>query len=350
MDNDLKTIKSLLLLGASAFCFALTGAGVATYAFFDISEGAKVSHLELGVDGGGSLLLGLRENLSGDITYYQDVDDETLSRHYPSYSPGASLSPVSSMMRDSWLLPSFDLNTGFPVFYGDYGEYDDPASPRVARQGYIQFEAYFLSDEDGYLYLGQDTGITPLEEENRAKEEEKELPEGTLDKVVEGVRVSFLSSLGYQILDCRGGEKATYAGPLDINGDGYREIDSSGKEILYGEYEGEPVFGEPLSEETINPDGTKSKKGSRPLLEEESAQNGLTIAKEESKTLEELTNPGTTSTVSAAPIARLSANVPERTVITIYLEGWDKEVNDLVEDGSFSLKLEFNALLLPLSA
>ena len=93
MDSDLKTIKSLLLLGASAFCFALTGAGVATYAFFDISEGAKVSHLEFGVDGGGSLLLGLKENLSGDITYYQDVDDETLSRHYPSYSPGASLSP-----------------------------------------------------------------------------------------------------------------------------------------------------------------------------------------------------------------------------------------------------------------
>ena len=148
MDNDLKTIKSLLLLGASAFCFALTGAGVATYAFFDISEGAKVSHLEFGVDGGGSLLLGLKENLSGDITYYQDVDDETLSRHYPSYSPGASLSPVSSMMRDSWLLPSFDLNAGFPVFYGDYGEYDDPTSPRVARQGYIQFEAYFLSDEE----------------------------------------------------------------------------------------------------------------------------------------------------------------------------------------------------------
>lgn len=348
MESDLKTIKSLLLLGASAFVFALTGAGVATYAFFDISEGAKVNHLEFGVDGGGLLLLGLKENLSGDITYYQDVDDETLSRHYPSYSPGASLSPVSSMMRDSWLDDSFDLSTGFPVFYGDYGEYDDPASPRIARQGYIQFEAYFLSSDDGYLYLSPGTRLTPLEEENREKEKENELPEGTLDKVVEGVRVSFLSSLGYQILDYSGGRKATYAGTLDIDGDGYREIDASGREILYGEYEGEPVFGEPLLEETINPDGTKSEKGSRPLLLEESMQGGLTLAKEESKTLEELSNPGTSATVSATPIAKLKANVPERTVITIYLEGWDNEVNDLVEDGSFSLKLEFNALLMPI--
>ena len=348
MESDLKTIKSLLLLGASAFALALASAGVATYAFFDIFEGAKVDHLEFGIDGGGSLLLGLKENLSGEITYYQDVDDETLSRHYPSYSPGAALSPVSSMMRDSWLDPSFDLETGFPVFYGDYGEYDDPASPRVARQGYIQFEAYFLSSEDGYLYLSEGTSLTPLSEENREKEMENNLPEGTLDKVVEGVRVSFLSSLGYQILDYSGGEKASFAGTLDLNGDGYRETDSSGKEIVYGEYEGEPVFGETLQEDVVNDDGTKSKKGSQAFLLEESIENGFAAAKEESKTLKQLSNPGNAATVSATPIAELRANVPERTVITIYLEGWDEEVNDLVEDGSFSLRLEFNALLQPI--
>ena len=343
--DDLKTIKSLLLLGAGAFLLALTTSVTATYAWFELTNAQKVAEIGMKVEQGSPLEIGLKRNLGDTIDYYEAIGDKELSEHFPSYSPGAKLSPVSGMNLGDWYNQDTDLSRAFPELYSLS---PGIASPIRTSQGYICFEAYFRSAQPGYLFLEKEgTKIVPEKEINRETEAYYGLSEGSLDKVVDCVRVSFLSNEGYYILDLEKEGDTAFSGRLDLNGDGYYDS-LDGQEIVYGQYTGEPVFGESLQSDLDNEEGEpKTSSGIRPFLEAESKANGYAPAIEPAYPLDAFClkeNEPSFDPTRQFPLAYLSADEPTRVVISLYLEGWDKDADESVVDGTFSLDLCFTCL------
>lgn len=343
--DDLKTIKSLLLLGAGAFLLALGTSVTATYAWFELTNAQKVSEIGMSVAQGPKLEIGLKQNLGDNIDYYEAIGDKELTEHYPSYAPGAELSPVSGMKLDSWYNEDTDLTAAFPELYSLS---PGIASPIRASQGYLCFETYFRCEQSGYLFLDKEgTFLSPNIESNRETEAYYGLEEGSLDEVTKCIRVSFLSEEGYRILDLNKDGETELAGRLDLNGDGYYDS-LEGQEIVYGSYTGDPVYGEKADEAIDNGEGLpKTSPLVAPLLEEQSKEQGFMPEVEKATSIDSLSldyNEPNFDPLTQFPLAYLEANEPTRLVISLYIEGWDKDASEEVVDGAFNLDLSFVCL------
>ena len=343
--DDLKTIKSLLLLGAGAFLLALGTSVTATYAWFELTNAQKVSEIGMSVAEGPKLEIGLKQNLSDTIDYYESIGDKELSEHYPSYAPGMELSPVSGMNLNSWYNEETDLAAAFPVLYSLSSGIPTPIK---ASQGYLSFETYFRCEESGYLFLDKEgTFLSPNVETNRETEAYYGLEEGSLDAVTKCIRVSFLGNQGYRILDLYKDGETELAGRLDLNGDGY--FDSlDGQEIVYGSYSGDPIYGEESDNVIDNGDSQPNSSANiAPFLKDESKENGFTPEIEHSQTIDSLSldyNEPNFDPATQFPLAYLTADEPARLVISLYIEGWDKDASEEVVDGAFNLDLSFVCL------
>ena len=343
--------KALLGIGALSLGLTLSSLATATYAWFDIVSSASLDQIEMSFGGAPSLEMGLKDT-EGNIHYASSWNDASLQELDPTYVPFEPLKEVSSMFESSWKNSSFDSSTAFPHLYEPFYASQDPTSTPVAKDGFLQYEMFFRSDRNLYLFLDGATKISPLRELNKSRAEEINAQTGSslkgsdLDQVVDAVRVSFFSETNFYICSPSGSSSVTYGGLLDLDKDGYYDS-RDGKEIIYGDYSGTPLYGEPLSEDSLSPSSpnafeAKHQKGISPWK-----QNDVGFQKETSYSVEELALSKSASYFDPStmkPLAHLKANVPTRLVFTLYAEGWDHHLTEKIANGAFSLLLAFTGL------
>jgi hypothetical protein len=118
---------------------------------------------------------------------------------------------------------------------------------------------------------------------------------------------------------------------------------------MFGEYNDDSylVYDESARVESVAKHTTfsaKSDPNAIPLSIPMSKDNGLVIAQETSVTTQYLTDMSN----DEATLLRLYPNQPQRLVVTIYAEGWDRDMNNNINYANFSLNLVFGGRYAPL--
>lgn len=361
--------RKLFLVGLLSFSLTVVASVTSTYAWFAVSEAGKVSFMDLRINENNTIQIGLK-NKDGEIDYYEDINDSILEEHFETYKAGSALSDLSSMYQDLWLNENTDYENDYPLLRQSYSLDGNYHYSSVATSGFYQFEFFFKSSSDMYLFLDyQETKCVALHDKNQAyvdavnagiQDASKRLKVEDLDNVVNATRISFFSSQGFYIYEPNAltSSHTLYGGILDIAPkDGYFDYDSNNKEIVYGEYDDNAtmIYDEPLSEDSLVTGTTtcfnaSHKAGVERFNYDKSVQEGFSIKEEKTYTLEQLglkSNQGQYDD-SMTPLAILKANTPTRVVVTIYLEGWDKDVTEAIGNGMFSLGLGFKGLAAPI--
>lgn len=361
----------LFMVGLLAFSLTVVASVTSTYAWFAVSEAGKVSFMDLKINEDHSIKIGLKNN-DGEIDYYESINDGILEEHFVSYHAGSALADVSSMYTDLWLNENTNYETAYPILRQSYAADGNIHESYPATQGYYQFEFFFKSDSDMYLFLDyEETKCQALHDENLkyanayndgVSDESKKINVKDLDNVVNATRVSFFSSNGYYIYEPNAltSSHTLLGGILDVAPkDGYFDYDSSAmKETVYGEYDESAtlVYDDPQTEDS-SLSGKEScfnaihKAGVSRFNYEASVAQGLSIKEEKTYTLEQLgikSGQGQFDKESMTPIAALKENTPTRVVVTIYLEGWDFDVTEAIGNGKFNLNLGFKGLAAPI--
>ncbi len=354
--------RQLFLVGLLSFSLTLAASVTSTFAWFAVSDSGKVKFMDFNITETHALKIGLKDS-SGEVKYYDSLNDNILSEHYPSYHAGSALADTSSMYQDLWLNENTNYETALPVLREAYSKDGNHHSSNVATSGFFQFEFYFLADSDMYLFLDyEDTYAKALHDENlKTASTSKDVTVEELDNIVNATRVSFFSKDGFYIYEPNQlhSSNTTFGGALDATEkDGYYDYDSdTSKEIVYGEYDDEStlVYDEASSTDSdLDVPGAratcfnaKHKAGVQRFNYNKSVENGLSFKKEETYTLEQLSlkdGQGSYDPTNVFPIARLKENQATRVVVTIYLEGWDLDVTEAIGNGAFTLALGFTGL------
>lgn len=353
----------LLYAAFLALAVTLAASVTATYAWFEVSNAAEVTMIQIKPKYDANLSIGMK-NADGVIDYGEIIDPEYIKDHDPTYENNKALSPCSSMFKSDWLNEEFDPAVDYPLLSQGYQTalHAEGKTGIAEKKDYIQLEFYFHSSYDSYLYVDPASYFDPLHDVNRIKAEElgtdlnhhRALTGEDLDKITDCIRISFLSeSWGYTIMDPNKNGDTYLAGPLDLDRQGYYDYDStSKKELCYGEYlEGkEPTYTDEPLEEDIG-DGeyqdsfnSSHRKGtymiSSPQSEYAVEEGAYSFSDLCLKEYQNFNDPTWTK-----PLAYLPSGEDVRVVVTIYIEGWDTDTIDSIQAGSFALGLTFNALL-----
>lgn len=354
--------RNLFLAGILSFALTFAASVTSTYAWFEVSEHAKVSQLDFSIRDEADLEIGLK-NEDGGYDYYHSIDDRILETHFARYHANSELNDLSSNYQSLWLNEDTNPEVDFPILRRSYALKENPHQIFVAQSGFYQFEFFLKSNRDMYLFLDSERCYaTPLHELNMAtaNASKEAVTAETLDRIVNACRVSFYSSRGFFIWEpnVEVSSNTVFGGALDLNGDGYYD-DYNGKEIVYGEYDDNAplIYDEASSEDNPVPSKTRSsfyashKAGIAPFNREKSEAAGLSFAKETTYTLADLSIPKGTVQYDAGtmhPLLALKTGIPTRLVVTIYLEGWDLDMIDSIGEGHFTLGLGFQGLVQPL--
>ena len=217
----------------------------------------------------------------------------------------------------------------------------------AATEHFLQFETFFRCDEPCHLYLDHTTKAKPLERWNKERAAQSNYSEEELNRVLDSVRVSFYSEETFIITEPNQDEAShtQYGGPLWArNWEGYYDYDN-GKEILFGEYTGTPTYSEASPTDTPKPDNASSFNAYHKAGVEIVNPDSVTYATEESYPLDSILFQGGATAGNAHCLGTLKANEDYRLVISIYIEGWDRDLTDALATGKFSLDLRFIGLL-----
>ena len=338
-----KTRRRLLIAGVlttgMTFCSGLT----ATFAWLSLTPFASTPDLLFGTDPEASAILTMGYvDSEGKYQFPEDIvyDDAGLESVFPSYDHSKGLDPVTGMNA------SFDPNDpkALPKLTGSYRGGDDIATFHEAEGGYHQFEFAFVCNHDCWLYLSPQSKITPNTEANKQTALDKEKDAAKLDEAVNALRVSFASSDGYYIACDKADEhEVNYGGLLDVLPyDGYYDH-RDGKEIVYGQYEGQVNY------EGVG-DGTKSEisdflNAGHASGVQKADLSGVTFVKEDARPFADFTLEDGVGQTSSIPLLELEANTPKRLVVSVYLEGWDQYCTNDIGLASMSLDLVFTGLV-----
>jgi hypothetical protein len=334
--------------------FSLTmGAFVtSTVAFFDISNNLVVNNLAMAFADEG----GIKVAFSEDGEYYSDVGSDLLEAN-TSYDHAKSLLPVTSSFESQWLNSSTVFDETVPRFHLN------PVDDSVATKGFIQFPLFVKTKRDGYVYLDDATTVTPNEAANRKAAAKYGVSKAALDTIANCVRVSFYTEeYGYQIYEPNVAKPSdtALAGRLDYSPvDSYydHELDEASnadREIIYGDYnssDNPTLFYRPASEEDSKLIGTRScfnastKAGVSALdIERSVSEGGLIIAHEKTLTLADLDQPASNEGVGH-PLLYCRADEPQRMVLSVYVEGWDLDCIEAVNESSFDMSIVLTATI-----
>jgi hypothetical protein len=169
-----------------------------------------------------------------------------------------------------------------------------------------------------------------------------------LNKVEEAIRVSFYCEEGYYIYEpnVTTSSKTKLGGLLDVNVyDNYIDYNSSNEEVLYGDYNEDATlfYEDAVDHDVIHHEydhakpgvGGKTKAGIKHLDLERSVNEGnLRIKEEETYALSDLL-------YQNQYLAYIAPNEVKRIVLTIYLEGWDKECSNDLINSAFNASISF---------
>lgn len=309
--------------------------------------------------------------------------------------------PVTSMysFEEDWKqdeVPFTKEKKTKPVFYDSYieGNVKKPMSPLVANSGYFSQEIYLLADSDCYVTLDPYTcffnGYTCMDENSpaipdiasmihrenvkKAKEihpyekrgiSEQDVSEDeyyeswadSMDNLYRSLRISILvpdeKDYQYSVIDPFKKGDTYFASDMDLSLDGYYDWyydGSSKREILYGDIDEDTrdriVYETTLGNQTDMsfPKNDQDKNSSFDALTredcyhldfEKSLENGLKAAKEHSYALKDQ---GQAYNELMIPVYR---NTPQKIVLSVYLEGWDRECINSTMGGTFLSTLSF---------
>lgn len=296
-----------------------------------------------------------------------------------------TFTPVSSAYSDVW---QETLDTE-PKFTSQYGSFistwncADKAANTWAKKGdYYSQPLFFKCDTNSYLTIDTDpewTYFEPDHEKNRAianlKADSPDYEGKTaeqitkeLDNIAKCLRMSLLvltetgheddlKDYAYYIIDphkelknsfnpAQGYKTTTYGGLLDLNEDEYYDSckmpDGTRREIIYGQAinSDKAVFSEPLGYDTEfmypskNPDCFNAKSSGLNYWFNEiaSKEAGFEWVDEPSMSLEE---------AEKNMLIPVTAGVPRKVVISLYLEGWDLDNINETKDAHFKISISF---------
>lgn len=347
--SRLSTGKLFAVAGA-VFACALAVSATSTYAWYTISEKFRIVGFEMQISHDPEVFKLGKKEANGEISY-QGSEPYSL-RDLGVINP--VVGNVSNMNVESYpkeysdtFLPTF--STGYYIG-GETGLTDDAANPALEpdKAEYVQFELYALTEKDAFLYLSPGTGGYANEEANSAKAREKGCDISELNNVINAARMSFYTPNGYSIAELGEHEEVTYSGLLNISDiDDYFDSED-GKEIVYGNYSGTPVFEDEPLEADEDPFEkhdifhAKHQKGVRKWNPDVDYGAKKEVAYPLSHYIYDIEAP-MFPYAKPAPIAVMQANVPTRIVVSVFLEGWDHDMTSLLIDASFGMNLGFVA-------
>lgn len=295
----------------------------------------------------------LKISTSSDLSSFQD---ELTSKDLNEVN---RFIPVTSMYSSRWLEKKAD-NPQFLASYPDLVKPDgEPYEPNIATSGYYSQTLYLLSDDDVYVTLDPELcSFLPDKDTNQKYAEsledlypDKSVDEiaSSLDDLVKALRVSILNpsekDYAYAILDPYKEGDTLFGGRLDVGRDGYYDYytkDNEEYEVIYGDVKNKDlaVYEEKQSEDTpvtenLSSFNASTKANVHALNLDSSLRNGMEITKEDSLEMSDL---GSQKSKLLIPVYR---NTPTPIVLSIYLEGWDKDcINDTM-GASFTMSLGF---------
>lgn len=328
-----------------------------TLAWYQSGNILGVNPIEITFRGEKEILAGFDpediDNFKSTIVFNDEVNDKV---YYP----------VSSMFSSEWL----NIQAEKPVFRTGYTSvsHDDVASYTKSmtvseENGYFSKEIYLYCtsnviitlDAEGTSFSADSNANAATAKELSNIEEEQEAIKNDLDNVANSLRFSVLvtgEDYKYYIVDPNKEEDTYLCGELNLNEDAseyYHTYYEGGEEYetFFGEYENadKMVYGAALDEESVlvgraSEFNAKHKKGARTVDLEESIENGFIPKVENSLTLDEAditTDDGAESGIRI----KLKAYEPKKIVLSLYLEGWDRDNIGYVQKGQFLADIKF---------
>jgi len=350
----------LLILGIGFLSLTLSVFVTSTFAWFAVSSNPGVGNFHVSFDKNEDFAL-VAAKKGNDKIYLKDEDGDTnidsiSLEGYGNYEKGDELGLVTSSFQNRWLKEGIDSANTLPILRSSYYSPDFTNMPPIAGDGFFQFEFFFYSARDTYLYLAPSTFIVADHEANliTASKSTGLYSAEDLDQAAKAARVSFFSG-DVDVEDGKVVEKGTtfkifepnvskpsntrFGGRLDLNGDGDYDF-SNGKEVLFGECSNKDkiVYGGDI-DKTLDVFNGNTREGVSPLNLKESISNGLEFASESTFTLNQLGLDDGTN-----PLLYIPAKTEQRLVVTIYLEGWDAQATNAIGYSTLNIKLAFNGL------
>ena len=260
--------------------------------------------------------------------------------------------PVSSMFSSKWL----DGKGTTPKFRNSYRSVDPNVKSTYqesteATGGYFQQELYLYSEFNVWITIDKEM-VSFLPDEAKNKDRAQRLAETSsqsyeeilqdLNNVTKSLRFSILNpqadEYGYYIIDPFKQEDTYLCGTLDNTQDGYYD-NIDGQEIVFGEYdhEEEIVYDAPLPDDSSitgrqSVFNSKHKAGVKTFNPNQLDENKLGAHIEDSIARNDIED------VIEIP---LKAQEPKKIVVSLYLEGWDRDNIDYSAYGSFNASISF---------
>ena len=366
--------KKRIILTAGVGVVALATISVTlTLAWYGASDSLRVNYFDIGITGDQKLLVSTSPELD---SFKESLTSEELKAGLPE---DFTFSPVSSMCKSNWMNEEKDM----PIFYASPSAYTPytgiPDLEAAHDDAYYSKKLYLLLDDSYNVTLDIDNCSFEIDNDsnfvhaqalyNEHRNEEgfnltiNDIKDG-LDQLINCLRVSILVNVpghySYYIVDpMKDAKETVFGGRLDNNADGYfdthdvpqRDASIKTYETVYGEVNNRDaiVYNNPVSdtdnEYTHTPNTTEffygnsfegaSKSTAYTYNEEASFAAGVSYAKEESLSLEQIRN-----NVDFIQIPCYK-NEPTEIVVSYYLEGWDKDCINATMGASFDTKLSF---------
>ena len=353
--------KSKLIIGAfgmiNAALIASLGMSLAWYVNGDI---LTVSGINITFRGDKEVTAGLTDD---ETTFGSTIifnDEENNKNYYP----------VSSMFSDEWInakAPKPQFRDGYSsIDHNNVDSYTKSSLITVDEDGYFSKEIYLYCEASVVLTIDSEgTSFTPDKAANRntakqrtSDEDEIAAYEAELNKVTDSLRFSVLipdeNEYQYYIIDPHKKNETYLCGIMnyDHDTDAYYDSYYSGTEeyeYFYGEYNDESLLVYDVASATDSEieGGTtadmfhaRHKAGVRPVNLVDSIANGFIPKKENSLSLDEA---DISKDVGQANGVRIKIRPYEVTkiVLSLYLEGWDRDNTSIVEQGKFNADIKF---------
>ena len=269
--------------------------------------------------------------------------------------------PVTSS-HDEWLNEKSDT----PLFYDDtvYTETEDANLSVLATSGFFSQKLYLKADDDVIVTINpRDTYINAYEEVNLQYARELHALDNKytvneylqqLNNLVKAMRFSVLVTDGddynYIIIDPNKTDETYFGGILDSNNDEFfdyynKSSDNSLYERVYGQFNDSSLIAYTDAsiddsdyidvDEEPNAFNARHKKGVKKFDEQQSLANGLEFKKENSHTLDEFVGQ---DKPFRFPVYR---DKPQEIVLSIYIEGWDRDSVNYTKGATFDSNLSF---------
>ena len=358
------TVKRRIILSSIIGSVALSALSLSiTLAWYASNDRLNISAFEVQINGDHTLLISTSDDIS---TFKESLSKEELN-------PVESFAPVSSMFKSKWM----DQKSDTPIFYDNSSSNVTTAGEPAVKQmskGFYQQKIYLLSDFSYNVTLDmKNTSFLNNHDANQAKakelyKEDKSLTveeyKTALDNLLNCVRLSILipeeDNYSYFIVDPYKNEtEVVFGGRLDNDADGYYDtyecLSDEGKiieketvygevldrsKLLYDDPTGEPVVEKEEQNHFFGNSFVGDSKGSAYTYNEArtiaSLEEGEEIyAKEQSYSYADINRSDSKLLIPC------QAGVPREIVVSIYLEGWDRDCVNATMGSSFIDNISF---------